>query len=429
MKLSLSSRGNKKEGGKEERLKGRFYSFGIFIISFLLSSLPPFLLSSTAQTLSPQAKVSLITVSPGPELYSSFGHTALWISDPMYGLDRVYNYGTFDFRTGNFYIKFLRGTLPYILSVHSMSAMIYASQEENRSVKEQILNLSAAQKQRIFELLETNYRPENREYRYKFYYDNCSTRPRDMLAKTCGDSLRFLNVVDSTLSYRDWMNRYLTNQTWARMGMNLGIGYPADIQASSWQAMYLPDNVFDEAEKAQLKTADGKETPLVANSLFLFRATTADESNAFLTYLLSPDFFFAVLLVVVFLITRRQRKRRENGFWLDRLLFGFVGVWGWFLVFLWFGTDHGVTTWNPALLFIMPLHIPLIFWVTRQRNPQTIRTYFLLTMVGLVAFFLYAFFQDYLYGFTFFLLTLLFRAFYQYRSASTQIAQTSYVRS
>jgi hypothetical protein len=110
-------------------------------------------------------------------------------------------------------------------------------------------------------------------------------------------------------------------------------------------------------------------------------------------------------------------------------LFGFVGLWGWFLVFLWFGTDHGVTTWNPAILFMMPLHMPLIFWVTRQRNQQTIRTYFLLTMVGLVAFFLYAFFQDYLYGFNFFLLTLLFRAFYQYRSASTQTEQPTYARS
>jgi hypothetical protein len=384
---------------------------------------------SIAQTLSPQAKVSLITVSPGEDLYSSFGHTALWISDPMYGVDRVYNYGTFDFRTGNFYIKFLRGTLPYILSVYPMPNMVYGSQLENRTLKEQILNLSDAQKQRLYQLLETNALPENREYRYKFYYDNCSTRPRDMLVKACGDSLRFMNVVDTTKSYRDWMNEYLRSQAWARMGMNLGIGYPADVKTSSWQAMYLPDNVYTEADRARLKTANGQEIPLVANSLMLFRATTAEESNAFLTYLLSPDFFFAVLLVIVFLITRRQRRRNRRGFWLDRWLFGFVGLWGWFLVFLWFGTDHGVTTWNPAILFMMPLHMPLIFWVTRQRNQQTIRTYFLLTMVGLVAFFLYAFFQDYLYGFNFFLLTLLFRAFYQYRSASTQTEQPTYARS
>ncbi len=230
-----------------------------------------------------------------------------------------------------------------------------------------------------------------------------------MLVKACGDSLRFANVVDSTKSYRDWMNEYIANQAWARMGMNLGIGYPADIKATPWQAMYLPDNVYTEVDHARMITANGQETPLVANSLMLFRAVTAEETNAFLTYLLSPDFFFAVLLVVVFLITRRQQRAKKAGFWLDRLLFGFTGFWGWFLVFLWFGTDHGVTTWNPALLFMMPLHVPLIFWITRRGNPQTIRMYFLLTMVCLVLFFLYAFFQDYLYGFTFFLLTLLFR--------------------
>ncbi|KAA9357519.1 lipoprotein N-acyltransferase Lnb domain-containing protein [Larkinella humicola] len=414
MNLSLLSREN-----SHRLLKA------VFVILYSLFSIH----YSSAQTLSPQAKVSLITVAPGSELYSSFGHTALWISDPMYGVDRVYNYGTFASYADNFYVKFLKGTLPYYVSVYPMPNMIYGSQLENRTLKEQILNLSDAQKQRLFQLLETNALPENREYSYRFYYDNCATRPRDMLVKACGDSLRFANVVDSTKSYRDWMNEYIANQAWARMGMNLGIGYPADIKATPWQAMYLPDNVYTEVDHARLITTNGQETPLVANSLMLFRAVTAEETNAFLTYLLSPDFFFAVLLVVVFLVTRRQQRAKKAGFWLDRLLFGFTGFWGWFLVFLWFGTDHGVTTWNPALLFIMPLHVPLIFWVTRRGNPQTIRTYFLLTMVCLILFFLYAFFQDYLYGFTFFLLTLLFRAFYQFRTASTQTAPSTYARS
>ncbi|MFC5408967.1 DUF4105 domain-containing protein [Larkinella bovis] len=429
MKSSLLFRGNKEKKGKKKRTKGGIFSFQGAIFTVFLSFLSPFLHSSFSQTLSPQSKASLITVAPGDDLYSSFGHTAIWISDPLYGIDRVYNYGTFDFRTGNFYIKFLRGTLPYILSVYEMPRMVYGSQLENRSVKEQVLNLSAAQRQRLFTLLETNALPENREYRYKFYYDNCATRPRDMIARACADSLRFPNVVDSTRSYRDWMNDYLTRQPWARMGMNLGIGYPADEKTSSWEAMYLPDNVFIEAERAQLKTADGGTTPLVSSSQFLFRAVTVEESNAFLTYLLSPDFVFAALLVVVFLITRRQQKQQSRGVWLDRWLFGFSGVWGWFLVFLWFFTDHGVTTWNPAVLFLMPLHVPLVFWVTGRGSRQAIRTYFLLTMIGLVAFFLYAFAQDYLYGFNFFLLTLLYRAFYQYRFAATQTEQPTYAQS
>ncbi|WP_460674694.1 lipoprotein N-acyltransferase Lnb domain-containing protein [Larkinella ripae] len=395
----------------------------------LLFSFPPFLSSSIAQTLSPQAKISLITVAPGDEVYTSFGHTAFWVSDPMYGVDKVYNYGTFASYTDNYYLKFLQGTLPYYVSVYPMPNQLYASQVENRSVKEQVLNLSAAQRQRLYTMLETNALPENREYRYKFYYDNCATRPRDMLVKACGDSLRFVNVVDSTRSYRDWMNDYLTTQPWARMGMNLGIGRPADETASAWEAMYLPDNVFAEAERAQLKSPDGRATSLVANSLFMFRAVTVEESNGFLAFLLSPDFVFAVLLVAVFLITRRQQKRGLRGFWLDRWLFGFSGVWGWLLIFLWFFTDHGVTTWNPAVLFLMPLHLPLIFWVSHQTNSKTIRTYFLLTGVGLLAFILYAALHHYLYGYGFFWLTLLYRAFHQYRFASTQTEQPTYARS
>ncbi|MEZ4903502.1 MAG: DUF4105 domain-containing protein [Spirosomataceae bacterium] len=200
-----------------------------FILPFSLIILFT-LYTSFAQTLSREAKVSLITVSPGEELYSSFGHNALWISDPALGIDRVYNYGTFDFRTDNFYIKFLRGTLPYQLSVSPIYNTIYGAQYENRSVTEQVLNFSPAQKQRIFDFLENNYLPQNRQYAYKFFYDNCATRLRDAIQVAGGDSLLFDSQTVATdsipKSYRQWMNKYLKGKPWSRYGMNLAIGFP-----------------------------------------------------------------------------------------------------------------------------------------------------------------------------------------------------------
>ncbi|WP_332367806.1 DUF4105 domain-containing protein [Spirosoma telluris] len=134
--------------------------------------------SSFSQTLSPAARVSLITYGPGDDdISSAFGHTEIRIVDPVTGMDRDYSYGGFDYRADYFILKFLRGTLPYFLTAHNIYQVMYYYQQTNRSIREQLLNLSPTQRQRLFAALEENYLPQNREYRYKFYYDNCSTRP------------------------------------------------------------------------------------------------------------------------------------------------------------------------------------------------------------------------------------------------------------
>jgi len=379
-----------------------------------------FFIPARAQPLSPQAQVSLLTFGPGDDLYSVFGHTALRVYDPGLGIDRVYNYGMFDFRTDNFYVKFLRGTLPYQIGVDDMYRTLYAYQMDNRSIREQLLNLSPKQKLTLFNALETNLLPENREYRYKFFYDNCASRPRDMLVQAAGDSLRFQAGVDTTKSYRDWMNDYLGGKPWARMGMNLAIGWPADHTASGWEAMYLPKNVYDQVARATLLLPDGSQRPVVASDQQLLQSTPTEADVASLWE--RPGLVLGLLFVLVLGLTLRQHRRGERGFWLDRLLFGFAGFWGWFLFLLWVGTDHGVTAWNPALLFLMPLHLPLIFRITRRGDERTIRRYFGLSAVGMLLFFLYTIPNGYVFGHSFFLLTLLLRAGYhiQYKQPAYQ---------
>ncbi len=332
-----------------------------------------------AQPLSPSAQVSIITVAPGEALYSSFGHIILRISDPMTGLDRPYNYGTFDFRTDNFYVKFLRGTLPYTLSVGDLYREMAYWQYENRSAREQVLNLSPAQKQRLFDALETNYRPENREYQYKFYYDNCATRPVDMLVKACGDSLRFNNAVDTTRSFRQWMNDYLGRQPWAQLGMNLALGYPSDETANAWQVMYLPNNVFAQLAKATIRMPNGQVMPLVQREQVLFQAAQTLPQE--LPFLLDPNVVFAILGLLLAAVTIRQYKAGKVSRRIDRVLFSFIGLCGWVLLLLWVATNHGVTEWNPTLLFLLPFHLPLIFWVTKPQNLRFANAYFGITAI------------------------------------------------
>jgi hypothetical protein len=360
-------------------------------------------LVTEAQPLSSAARASLITYGPGQDDISSvFGHTEIRIQDPQTGLDRDYTYGQFDYRTDSFVLKFLRGTLPYQLGVHPLYQTIWYYQQNNRSIREQVLNLSPAQCQRLFNALETNYLPQNREYRYKFYYDNCATRPRDMIAAAAGDSLVWADAVKQpTKSYRDWMNDYLSPKPWERLGMNLAIGQPADEVTTGWEAMYLPNNVFAELARAQLRRANGQVVPLVTTTQTLFAGEALPKST--LPLVLYPDFVFLVLLLGISWLTWRHWTASElaqepaatprRGLWLDRLLFGFAGFWGWFLLLLWVATDHGVTAWNPTLIWLAPYHLPGIFWATaRRRTVGQVRAYFGLTalLIGLAFFFLNA---------------------------------------
>ncbi|MBC8110331.1 MAG: DUF4105 domain-containing protein, partial [Verrucomicrobia bacterium] len=199
--------------------------------------------SLAAQNLSENAQISLITIAPGDELYSGFGHSALHVYDPNTGMDKSYNYGTFDFRAKGFYVKFVRGQLDYMLSVGELGReLIYWGEAENRQVTQQILNLSAEQKNRLYQFLEKNALPENKFYRYDFFYDNCSTRIRDALQKTIGESLKFNPTTDKEKSFRDLTDEYLLpTKKWEDLGIDVALGLRTDKIATPYEYMFLPD--------------------------------------------------------------------------------------------------------------------------------------------------------------------------------------------
>lgn len=330
-------------------------------------------IASAQLQLSPQAKVSLITIGPGTDLYSSFGHSVLWIYDPMYQLDRAYNYGTFpSAETEYFYIKFLRNTIPYTMSVNALTPQLYGWQLENRSVQEQILNLTAAQKQRIFNFLETNLLPQNRSQKYKFFYDNCSTRLADVLKISLGDSLIFPGYTRDTLSFRQWIDRYAyVQKPWADFGMDLAIGAPADHIATPQQATFLPDNLSAAFADAQVKVNDG-EVPLVLDTHTLYTAASPAEQHVF-----TPKLVFWTLAILVAAFTGWQIKTNRIHFLFDKILFTIVGLTGGLIVFLWVGTDHGVTSGNWDILWASPLWIPLVFYFSKTQKPTWLKGFLL----------------------------------------------------
>lgn len=350
-------------------------------VSFiLLSSAPIFAQDIIPIELTEDSKISMITCSPGAELYSTFGHSAIRVKDPNLNIDIVFNYGTFDFATPNFYAKFVKGKLNYILSVSSFPDFIHEYVMENRWVVEQVLDIELVEKQSLFDSLRINYLPENREYLYDFFFDNCATRIRDIFYEKL-DGVEFdYSEVENNNSFRDLLKPYIKPYPWVEFGINLALGAKADRIASPWETMFLPDHMLDLFRYARIERDS-------TSSLLCYPETIISEGFGLPETRLkidNPIIVFWALFVLGTFITFFDLKRRKPSKWFDIVIFGFTGLLGILLLFLWLGTDHTVMVHNYNLLWAIPLHFPAIFIVFRKKYSAFARKYFLLTSIILL---------------------------------------------
>ena len=147
----------------------------IFLLFLLFTAVS---LQAQYPLLSKDAEISLLTVSPSEdEVYTVYGHTALRVRDASKKLDTVFNYGIFDFSKPNFIYRFAKGETDYRLAAQYTRDFLIEYEMRGSEVTEQILDIDSAGKARIWEALMINNRPENRVYRYNFFFDNCATRP------------------------------------------------------------------------------------------------------------------------------------------------------------------------------------------------------------------------------------------------------------
>jgi hypothetical protein len=299
-------------------------------------------------------RVSLLTISPGSELYSVFGHTAVRIKDLKGDADYVFNYGTFNFNTPNFYLKFALGGLDYMVSVETFDHFYEFYVEENRTVIEQILNINKEQKLKLAELLITNYQPENRFYRYKFFTDNCSTRIRDIIASATGDSDVLLRpAIDSRVTFHKLYTTALVDMPWSKFGISLLLGSLTNEEAG-YNALFLPDNLMKAVDKA---TLNGKQ--LVENNTVIFEAKPVDkESMIFSPILLAIIILICSILIQIF-------PNMVVAF--DRVFFAIFGLLGLFVATLSIFSHHAELQSNFVLLFLLPTHI-LIPFLLKKKN-------------------------------------------------------------
>ncbi len=337
----------------------KFFGF-ISLLASLFSSA-----QTTAEqtTDSCQLTISLLTCTPGEELYSSFGHSAIRVTDDNANTDLVFNYGTFDFNDPHFYKKFVQGKLLYFVSVDELNNFLAEYDYFKRGVTEQVLNLSCEQKQKLVAALFENAREENKYYRYDFNYDNCTTRLRDMIEKITGGPLQTTNILpDSNTTFRNLIHDYLQkgNQYWSQLGIDILLGSPLDKKITNREAMFLPDYLlmaFDSAVTGNKKLVYEKESllPAVANR----------HDKSYFT----PVLVFAILFLLITALSLFRQHSSPVFFKIfDFSFFLALGLLGLLLVFMWFGTEHAMCKNNFNLLWALPLHTIAAFFIFSKKE-------------------------------------------------------------
>jgi hypothetical protein len=297
-------------------------------------------------------EVSLLTCSPHEEIYSLYGHSALrWHEGQT---DLVFNWGMFSFSKPYFALRFVFGLTDYELAAYPFERFWPYYQQWGSSITEQVLNLTNDEKRHLQKLLADNLDPENRVYRYNFFYNNCSTKPRDVVEKSINGQVIYNEREDYEPSFRDMVRECNRNHLWSKCGNDMLLGLKADLKTNRSEQEFLPMNLMQDFARAQIYK-DGEYRPLVKEQRMLVMPGVQQIEPDFI---LSPTEMALILLAISLAIALYEWKRKKTAKWYDVLLMTVQGLAGIVLTVMIF-SQHPTTSLNLNLLLFNPL--PLLF--------------------------------------------------------------------
>ena len=322
-------------------------------------------------------EIFLVTYGPGEIYWQRFGHNAIWVRDPGLGLDHTFNFGFFDFKQENFFMRFLQGRMLYFAAARPAREEFAEYINENRSIRALKLDLGPEQKLALIESLIDQVRPENRDYLYDYYLDNCSTRVRDALNQALNGLLeQEFAPLSSPYSWRDDTRRLTSDDYWLYLGLELALGTPVDRKMNRWEEMFLPGKLADALEGVAFN-GDGASRPLVTEDVNLYQSTLQPPPAVPET--LWPRY---LLVAAVGLLAGLLASRWICPVGLARAWLAVAGLAGLALAYLWLGTDHAVARPNLNLLVFNPLWlVPAFVPAARKVGAALVLTCALLSVV------------------------------------------------
>ena len=311
---------------------------------------------------------SVITIGPyEDELYSAFGHSGIRYRDKSNNIDLFYNYGIFDFDQPNFYLNFLNGRLLYMVGKYNYQTVESFYINQKRYVKEQVLNLNDSEKIILFNYLEQNIRPENRTYLYNYVYNNCATKIRDILVTVYGERITFKDKSDNK-TIRALMDKYLKNNKWGDLGIDICLGLEIDKEASYSEEMFLPEYLYNNLEDSFLDD----NINLISKTNIINSNSPVINKNIF-----QPQYIFLLFLITCIFLSFRQIKYSLLYIYFDFIVFFISGIVGTLLIYLWFFTDH-LSSFNYNLIWAIPFNLIFSFLLIFNFKSNLTRWYIII---------------------------------------------------
>ena len=322
----------------------------LYLFLLVLLSFPAF----AQPSLSEQAEISLMTSAPyDEEVFTVYGHAAIRVHDPKQNIDYIFNYGIFDFSKPNFIYRFAKGETDYKLGVSYFQDYVINYQMSGSEITEQVLNLTQAEKQRIWKALLVNYQPENRVYRYNFFFDNCATRPAAIVEKEIQGKLDYHFPYEGK-SFREIINYCTRNHPWLTFGCDLALGSPTDREATLHEMLFIPGYLKEAFAKATVTDEQQQTRPLVSKTNIIPSEPNELEKNIWdvFTPLVCAILFFLIIAGLTFL----EWKNKKHFLTVDCIVFGLAGTAGLVLFYLSFISTHPCIWPNWSMLWLHPLH-------------------------------------------------------------------------
>lgn len=305
---------------------------------------------------------SLLTCAPGQQVYELFGHTAIRCRNFTQGTDRVYNYGMFDFGAPDFVMRFVRGETDYELGVVPFHYFEREYALRGSAVREQVLSLNEYELSRLDNLLRENYLPENRVYRYNYFYDNCTSRARDRIEDALSGRVIYPPGMKGA-TFRTWVHQYTKNHPWTDFGISLCLGAEADRPINGRSQMFLPDNLRQAMNHATVHGGGDMPIRKLVKSDVEIIPSMADGVEEGSAFPLTPMQTALVTLVLVALCSLWEWKCRRVWWGVDVLLFLIQGLAGCVIAFLFFFSVHPTVGSNWLLIIFNPLPFIGLPWM------------------------------------------------------------------
>ena len=403
------------------------------ILLAALLTLTYFLPARAQLEFSDSLRISLLTCSPGPDAYERFGHTGLRIQDQRNPqLDVTFHYGVFSFTTPHFKYRFVKGETDYQLGAQYTRDFIEGYRQRGLGMTEQWLRLDSAQAQDMVRRLLINYLPENRTYRYSYFFDNCATRPYHLINASTGNQLRYDTAWVKDITLRQMVQEKTHRNNWLDFGIALAVAARSDQRASFEEQMFLPEYLSMAVGNAKVEKSTPSNrwhVPFVTESDTLLTMHPDIKAKIEAPDPIAPATVFGIVLLIALVLSAWEwRKRKEaeqkrlpfkvplpvNIF--DTLLLLATGLTGCVVWFLNFFSLHPAVDSNLNCFWLLPTHVIMSVLIWFKRFNKACRIYFGITFALIIAYVLF----DWIIGqycppaFLLLLATLLLRSFMRF---------------